>query len=170
MLKNKQIAALCREAEDFVAEKLCPMLEEMAGETGGDEFRKNLFATMMTVGTEISTGDLKIVKKGEEFVIVKRGADDGEAEEEKESEEEAEKEPKSEKDKVNAMGDEISSLIAKIIRCAKKYADDKDDYAKILASTAATIAEVGGKKAKHITMLHLNTDIEDVLKAIVNAI
>lgn len=170
MLKDKHITALCREAENFVAEKLCPMLEEMTGETCGEEFRRNLFATMMTVGSEIPNESLKIVKKGGKYVIVKRGAHGDEAEEEEEPKEEAEEETKSEKDKAEAMGNEISSLIAKIIHCAKKYADDKDDYAKILASTAATIAEVGGGKAKRIAIMQLNTDIGDILKSIIEAI
>lgn len=167
MLKDKHIAKLCAAAEDFVAETLCPMLEEMTSETCGEEFRKNLFATMMTVGTEIPGESLKIVKKGDKYVIVKRGADDDEAEEEEEDEDE---EKSSAKDKKDAMGDEISALVAKIVRCAKKYADDSDDFASIIAATAATIAELGGKKAKRFMMVHLNTDIGEIIKHIVEAI
>lgn len=166
MLKDKHITALCREAENFVAEKLAPMLEEMTGETGGDDFKKNLFATMMTVGTEIPAGGLKIAKKGDKFVIIKRGAGGDDAEEEEEDDEEEEK--SSAKDEENAMGEEMSALVAKVVRSAKKHAKGKDDYEKILAATAATIAEVGGEKAVQITKMHLSLDIDDIIKGILD--
>jgi hypothetical protein len=165
MLKDNQISKLCREAENFVAEKLAPMLEEMTGETGGEEFRKNLFATMMTVATEIPSGGLKIAKKGDKFVIVKRGSGEPEEEAEEEGEEE---ETATEAEKLDAMGEEMSALVAKVVRSAKKHAKDTDDYAKILAATAATIAEVGGKKAVQITKAHLSLSVEDIIKEILD--
>jgi len=135
MLKHNQIVALCEATEKFVVETLCPMVEEFTGEKSGENFKSNLYAALRTVATNIRTGQLKFAKSGGKFVIL----DTDKPKEEKASEEEGEK--------LGDMAAEMEEPINKIVKIAKKHAEDKDDFDSSLAATALTITQHGGKGA-----------------------
>lgn len=144
MLKNKQIDTLCEATEKFVVETLCPMVEEFTGEKSGKNFESNLYATLRTVAANLHTGQFKFAKSGGKFIKL-----DSDEPGKKEEGEEPEVEP-------GDMADEMQKPIMEVIKIAKKYAKNKDDYHSSLAATALTITQAGGKGAMLGVLIGLN--------------
>lgn len=140
MLKNSQIDALCNETKKFVIENLCPMLEEFTGEKSGRNFESSLYATLRTVAAGIHNGDIKIAKSGGKFVVL----DNDDPEPAKDDDEEA----KDDDCKCpEGLAIAMEKPVSEIVKIAKKYAKNSDDFHSSLAATALTITQVGGKGA-----------------------
>ena len=150
MLKNREIDALCNATEKFVVETLCPMVEEFTGEKSGKNFESYLYATLRTVALNLHTGQFKFAKSGGKFVVL-----DGDDPKPEENGNEEEENPCPE-----GLAEDMSDLITKVIKTAKKHSKSRADFDSSLSAAALTIVQAGGKGS----LLGLLFGLRDILE------
>lgn len=154
-----QIKELVGLTEDFTAKVICPKIESYGITENEAEFKAAICATLSTTSSALEIGVTKYVKGKNRWYV------DAVPEEEKPDEEKpGEKKPESE-NPGEEMADEISNLIERIIKAAKKHANgDAADFHATLASAALTILQFGGRGTKAAAMIALDGIISGKLK------
>lgn len=126
---DKQIKTLVKKTEEFVTKELCPLLENMGVLDDPRELKASLAATLMTTGSSIGNGVIKVKKKDGKYISINTVFDD-------EPDEEEDDEVKNQDD---IIADKTKDLFETCVRLGR----DKDEKLANVAAAAISILMVG---------------------------
>lgn len=128
---DKDIKALVKKTEEYVANELCPLLEEMGLADDPKDVRATVGATLSTTGAAVGNGVIRIKKSGGKYSTINLEFDGEEEEEEEETD-----------DPDKLISDKTHELFDMCINLAH----NKQEIHANVAAVAATILMVGRDK------------------------